>query len=138
MKPLTDLKVLILDYWPTLEDMFLKILAKADGDDDIVKILRDILSKDLLVWVLEDGDGAFGLVTTRLQVINTEPQQTHLIADHGLFPLRLSATVHEQLVGFAKSMNCSKLKTFTKRPGVAKFEESLGWRKSYTELVVDL
>ncbi len=141
MKPLLDLNGFVLQYWPELLPGFLDCLKYSNGDDDISKILREILTGDLLVWVWENEDGVIdGFVCTKIQEINISPPVRHLIADYcwcspSVMPLSLTEKTHKHLETFAKTCNCVKIKTYTLRDKMERWMKAGGFEPSYREYV---
>jgi len=135
MIPLLDHNKLLADQWPQIRRGFLEALKYANGDDDLARIMREVLSGGLVIWAVnEELDG---FITTRIQKINTCPAQLHLIVDHAwcspdVQPLTFTKTTHEFLERYAAQIGCSKIKTYTLRR-MSSWMAEFGFDKSYTE-----
>ena len=135
MIPLLDYNKLLNEEWPRIREGLLEVLRHANGDDDLARILRDVLAGHLVIWAVnEELDG---FITTRLQQLNTCPVQRHLIVDHAwcskaVQPLTFSGTVHRFLAEYAVKLGCCRIKTFTTREMAAWMAE-WGFAPGYIE-----
>ena len=139
MKPLTDLNELITDYWPDLLPGFLKVLEYTNGDQDISKIMRELMTRELMCWVVPGTDGRLidGLATTKIEVTRTCPVQNHLLIYHSwvhrdVQPLTYTHATQEFFEEYARRMECSRIKVMSMRD-IGRWMENWGFAPSYTE-----
>lgn len=144
MKPLNDLNELLLTYWPTLLPGFLKVLEYAESDQDISKVMRELMTRELLCWVHEGTEGRLidGFATTKVEITRTNDPDRCLLINHswlhpGVQPLTLTSQTHIFFEGYAKVMECSRIKVMSLRD-IGRWMDNWGFSPSYTEYVKEV
>jgi len=142
--PILDKNELILKYWPELQPGFLDVLQYSNGDDDISRILTDLLTRQMIVWLwFGANDQILGFLTTKVELTRTSIQDKVLIVDHVYIypdtePGTLAVKSAKFLQNYAKSLGCVKIKGYSLREEMQGWFKRLGYTPSYQEWVIDV
>lgn len=117
-----------------------RILSFTYKDTSMTKILNDILSGDLLLWLIYEGREYKGFLTTKIDDIPDEGKNLWIVH---LFCKDLNKDIiiegAERLESFAKKYNCQTMRFLSMRDEA--FERRLsgiGFKKGYTEFIKDI
>lgn len=130
----------ILNCWATITKGLEITHEYSNGDMSLAKVLNELLSGDLLLW-LGFLDGKYcGFITVRKD-INIQAL-TYLSIVHLFIKPGIESNIFlnglEEIKEFAKEQNCQKLRFWTLRKGWERKLIPIGFKQSYIEYVFDL
>lgn len=135
MKPLLNLDELLNRYWPHLLPGFQKVLEYTTGDESISTIMQGLVNQNMICWVWEGTEGRVidGFSTTNFK----DELEKVLVIHHSwvhpdVQPLSLTAKTHEFLEGYAKELDCSKIKVYSLRD-ISRWMKHYGFHPTYVE-----
>jgi len=130
----------ILNCWQTITKGIEIVHEFTNGDMSLAKILNDLLSGDLLLW-MGFLDGKYcGFITVRKD-INVDAtnflSMVHLFIKPGINKETFLQGL-DDIKKFAKEQGCQKMRFWTLRKGWERRLVPMGFKQSYIEYVLDL
>ncbi len=130
----------ILNCWQTITKGVEIVHEFTNGDMSLAKVLNDLLSGDLLLW-MGFMDGKYcGFVTVRKDTnVNalTFLSMVHLFIKPGTNK-EIFLNGLDEIKKFAKEQGCQKMRFWTLRKGWEKRLVPMGFKQSYIEYTLDL
>lgn len=132
----------VLKNFKYLVDGLEAVIKYTDGDSSIEKILNDVLSGRLLMWIGFYNSEYCGYVTTSISTIANGDRTLwimHAYKKPNLGGLDVLAEGQRILIDYARRYNCKTIRFYTLR-GKA-FERKLkgyGWKQTYQEFCQEI
>lgn len=130
----------VINAFPLISKGLEKILSFTYKDTSMTKILNDILSGELLLWVIYYNHEYRGFMTTKIEDIPDSGKNLWIVH---LFAKNLDKSViidgAKQIERYAKEWKCQTIRFLTMRDEA--FErrlEGIGFKKGYTEFIKDV
>ena len=128
----------VFDTWPQITEGMSEILEYTTGDSSFAKILNDLLSGNLLLWVGYKDNEYIGFVTTRIDDIPTcyrALSLVHVFVKHNSLKDIMLESITE-LDRFAKEQNCTKIRMWSIRDkAFNRVLEPIGFKQGYVEFI---
>lgn len=139
LRSLYDTDAVLLS-WPTLVPGLEKILDSSGEDTNLTKILNDLLSGKLLLWMGFIDEEPIGFVTTSFQQIPMGPKYLWIV--HAFKKVRVPSQYLLDCFGsleeFAKEQKCKFIKFYGLRRSWQEKMLAAGFEEGYVEYILDL
>ncbi len=130
----------VINVFPLISKGLKRILDFTYKDTSMTKVLNDILSGELLLWVIYCDHEYKGFMTTKIENIPEGGKNLWIVH---LYARDLNKDIildgYKRIEKFAKEQNCDTIRFLTMRE--EPFERRLsdiGFRKGYTEFIKDI
>jgi len=130
----------VINSFPLISKGLTRILDFTYKDTSMTKVLNDILSGDLLLWIIYVNHEYVGFLTTKIEDIPDGGRNLWIVH---LYANNIDKTIilegYKRLEQFAKEHKCNTMRFLTMRDEA--FERRLadiGFKKGYTEFIKDI